>query len=111
MAQLVYSIHSSGMGKVVNVLFCLAIGLVVLEGAYHDLELNVLQKVLPEGVGELAVSIRDDREMVFLNTQHLIEEPIGCRSCINILENRREVCIPTEAIKDNKIEVILLVSW
>jgi hypothetical protein len=77
---------------------------------YHELDLNMLHKSLLEVLEKSAVSVRDNREGVSVNSESLIKEDLGSLFNINILENGKQVCIVTEAIKNNKNEVIFLIT-
>jgi hypothetical protein len=99
-----------GLMDCVNAAFCLAIALVVVGGGHLGCDLKVLHELLPEVQGELAVSVRDNREGVFMNCEYLLQKDLGSLFCINILGDREQVCIATEAIKNNKNKITFLVA-
>jgi hypothetical protein len=93
-----------------NTAFCLAISLVVVRGGHFELNLKVPYKLLPGVQGKSTVSLRDNRAGVSVNSNYLFQNNLGRSFNIDILGDREQVYIATEAIKNNKIEVIFLVT-
>jgi hypothetical protein len=85
-----------------NVGFCLAIGLARVRGGHLKHDLKVLHELLPEVRCKSTVSVKDNREGVSVNSEYLVQKNLGSLFNIDIFGNRAQVCITTEAIKNNK---------
>jgi hypothetical protein len=94
----------------VNAVFCLVVGLVVVQGGYLKLDLKVFHKLLPEVGGDSTVSVRNNRVEVTINVEYLVLKDLGSLFSINIPGDREQVCIATEVIKNNKHELTFLVT-
>jgi hypothetical protein len=117
MAQLVYPIHPSWIGGIaktladhVNIVFSLAISLVVVGGGHLKLDLKVFHKLLLEVQGELTVSGKDNRERVSMNSEYLVQKDLGSLLSIDILGDWESVCVTTKAIKNYQNEIAFLVT-
>jgi hypothetical protein len=96
MKKLVYPIYSSWIGEIakafmdhVTMVFCLAIGLVVVRGSHLKLNLKLLHELVTEVQGESAFSVRDNREGVSINSEYLVQKNLGNLLSIDILGNRK----------------------
>jgi hypothetical protein len=96
MAQLVYAICFSEIGEIVvvledhvNVAFHLTSGLVVEGGGHLKLNVKDFQELLPEVQGESTVSVRDNREGVFMNSEYLVQNDLDSLFSIDILGDRK----------------------
>jgi hypothetical protein len=58
----------------------------------------------------LTVSVRNNREGVFVNSEYFVQKDLGDLFSIDILGDREQVCIATEVITNNKNEVTFLVT-
>jgi hypothetical protein len=58
----------------------------------------------------LTVSIRDNREEESRNNEYLVQKDLGSLFSINILGDREQESIATEAIKNYKNKVTFLVA-
>jgi hypothetical protein len=73
----------------------------VVVGAGHlKLDLKVLHELLSEVPGELTVSVRDTRERVSMNSEYLVQKNVGSLLSIDIVGDWEQVCVATEAIKN-----------
>jgi hypothetical protein len=71
-----------------NVVFCLAIGLVVLRGGYLELNMKVFHELLSKVRGESTLSVGDNREGISVNSKFLVQKHLGSLFSINIFGDR-----------------------
>jgi hypothetical protein len=83
---------------------------VVVGGSHFKLNVKVFHELLPEGRGELTVSVRDNRERVSRNSEWLVQKDMSSLLSIDILGYKEQVCIATEAIINNENELTFLVA-